>query len=128
MIHAAIVRWLLSPTPQRMFCMEGPLIGAARAVVDELDRLLGHAPRRLLYSSQLRESAQSITANIREGMGRRKGPEREQFWRFARASAEETDEHLRANFAAKRIPPRSYWRLHHRLMLVVKILRNMPQA
>jgi four helix bundle protein len=59
--------------------MDGALLGAARAVVDELNRLLGVRPPRLLYSSQLREAAQSIPANIREGMGRRKGAEREQF-------------------------------------------------
>ena len=102
--------------------MDRALLGAARAVVDELNRLLA-GPRRLLYSSQLREAAESIPANIREG--RRKGPDREQFWRFARASAEETDEHLRANFADKRIGAGPYWRLHHRLMLILKILRKL---
>ena len=110
---------------QHIFCMDGPLIGAARAVVDELNRLLGRAPRRLLYSSQLRSAAQSISANIREGLGRRKGPDREHFWRFARASAEETDEHLRANFAAERLGAKPYWRMHHRLMLILKILRRL---
>src|SRR5687767_14228498 len=102
--------------------MERVLLGAARAVVDELNRLLDRKPRRLLYSSQLRLAAQSIPANIREGLGRRKGPDREQFWRFARASAEEADEHLRANFAADRLGTRTYWRMHHRLMLILKIL------
>ena len=105
--------------------MHGALLGALRAVVDELNRLLAGTARRRLYSSQLRDAAESIPANIREGMGRRQGPEREQFWRFARASAEKTDEHLRANFAAKRIASGPYWRLHHRLMLVVKILRKL---
>jgi four helix bundle protein len=105
--------------------MDGALLGAARAVVDELNRLLGGTSPRLLYSAQLRDAAESIPANIREGMGRRKGAEREQFWRFARASAEETDEHLRANFAAKRIATSTYWRMHHRLMLIVKILRRL---
>ena len=105
--------------------MDGPLIGAARAVVDELNKLLDCRPQRLLYRSQLRDAAESISANVREGMGRRKGPDREQFWRFARASAEEADEHLRANLNADRIAPRTYWRLHHRLMLVVKILRRL---
>src|SRR5687768_8495138 len=119
MLLPAMVRCRSSPRMQYMFSMDGALIGAARAVVDELNRLLSRAPRRLLYSSQLREAAQSISANIREGWGRRKGPEREQFWRFARASAEEADEHLRANFAAERIAPSSYWRLHHRLMLIL---------
>lgn len=115
---------MLSPIPVPVFRMEGPLLGAARAVVDELNRLLA-GPRRLLYASQLGDAAQSIPANIREGMGRRKGPDREQFWRFALGSAEETDEHLRANFADKRIDASPYWRLHHRLMLILKILRKL---
>ena len=109
----------------RVFRMQGALLGVARAVVDELNHLLGGTTRRLLYSAQLRDAAESIPANIREGMGRRKGPEREHFWRIARASAEETDEHLRANFAAKRIGSGPYWRVHHRLMLIVKILRRL---
>ena len=102
-----------------------PLIHAARAVVDEVNRLVDRPPgRRLLHTAQLREAVQSIAANIREALGRR-GPERENFLRFARGSAEETDEHLRANFAARRLPAGLYWRLHHRLTLIIKILRSL---
>jgi hypothetical protein len=39
-----------------------------------------------------------------------------------RGSAEETDEHLRSNFADGRVPTVSYRRLHNRLSLVVKML------
>jgi four helix bundle protein len=101
------------------------VLDAARAVVDDVNQLLDGSARRLFYVDQLRESAGSITANIREGFGRRKGPERNQFFRFARASAEETDEHIRGNFAADRLPPKLYWRFHHRLLVIVKMLNAL---
>ena len=43
----------------------------------------------------------------------------------ARAVAEETDEHLRANFADGRIPTAAYRRIHNRIALVVKILTTI---
>jgi four helix bundle protein len=97
----------------------------ARAVVDEINEVLDKSRPRLIHIDQIRESGGSITANIREGYGRRRGPERNQFFRFARASAEETDERLRSNFASERLPPRQYWRLHHRLALVCKMLTRL---
>ena len=81
------------------------LLEVARAVADETNRLLGSPQLRLIHRGQLRNSAQSIPANIREGMGRKPGPHRNQAYRDARGSAEETDEHLRANFADGRLPP-----------------------
>lgn len=94
----------------------------ARAVADEVNTLLGNRKLRLIHRAQLRRSAQSIPVNIREGMGRRPGPDRSQAYRYARGSAEETDEHLRSNFADGRVPTVSYRRLHNRLSLVVKML------
>jgi four helix bundle protein len=101
------------------------VLEAARAVADEVNRLLGNRDLRLLHRAQLRSSAQSVPANIREGMGRKLGPHRNQAYRHARGSAEETDEHLRANFADGRIPAVDYWRIHNRIALVVKILTGI---
>ena len=101
---------------------------ASRAVVDEINRLLDDPHVSLIHRSQLRESAQSIAANIREGVGRDAGRERNTFYRVARGSAEETDEHLRANVANGRIPENAYWRLHNRLMLVVKMLDSLMRS
>ena len=79
----------------------------------------------MLYVDQIREAAGSITGNIREAFGRRRGPERDQFFRFARGSAEETDERLRANFAASRINHSTYWPLHNRLDVIRKMLDSL---
>ena len=98
------------------------LIDAARMVADETNRLLDRRPQRYLHEVQLRRTAQSISANIREAYGRKAGRDRQQFLRVARGSAEEMDEHWRANYGARRIDPATYWRLHHRLMTIVKLL------
>lgn len=98
---------------------------AARLVVDDVNELLDSRTRRLLYAPQLREAAGSIAANVREAYGRRDGAERVQFFRVARSSAEETDEHLRGNFARARIPAPRYWRLHNRLATIVKMLNSL---
>ena len=101
------------------------LLEAARVVADEINKLLGNRKRRLIHRSQLRDAAQSIPANIREGMGRTPGPHRNQAYRDARGSAEETDEHLRANFADGRLAPAEFWRIHNRIVLVVKSLSRI---
>lgn len=97
----------------------------ARAVVDEVHRMIARSGRRILHKKQLLESAESIVANIREAQGRSIGPDRNQFFRFARASAEETDEHLRTNFVGQRVPEQWYWQQHHRLVLTIKMLNKL---
>ena len=101
------------------------VLDVARTVADETNALLGNRQLRLIHRRQLRDSAQSIPANIREGMGRKPGPHRNQAYRDARGSAEETDEHLRANFADGRLPTASFWRIHNRIALVVKMLASI---
>jgi four helix bundle protein len=101
------------------------VLEAARAVEDEITRLLDNRTARLIHRAQLRDSAESVPANIREGMGRKPGPHRNQSYRDARGSAEETDEHLRANFAVGRIPIAAFRRMHNRLAWVVKILTDI---
>ena len=76
----------------------------------------------MIHRAQLSRSSQSIPSNIKEGWRREKGPDRNTFYRYASSSAEETDEHLRGNHAQGRITTKVFWRLHHRLMLVIKML------
>ncbi len=80
---------------------------------------------QLLRKNQLRESAGSIAANIREAYGQRRGKGRARFFIHARGSAEETDEHLRANFNARRIGDPVFWRLHNRLAVIVRMLSRL---
>lgn len=98
------------------------VLAAARLAVDDINDLLDKCGRRMLHVDQLRDSAQSITANIREALGRRRGPERNQFFRVARSSSDESDEHLRPNVVTKRIAEKRYWRIHNRLSVVSKML------
>ena len=98
------------------------VLDAARMVVDDINHML---KSRLPNAKQVREAAESITANIQEGFGREAGPDRNQFLRFARASAEETSERLRARFVAEDIPEKVYWPLHHRLVAIVRMLTNL---
>lgn len=96
------------------------IMDVARMVADDVERLLATAKPPLVHQQQLSESSQSIAANIREAYGRRKGPERNQYFRVSRSSTEETDEHLRKNFAARRIVPKEYWKQHNRLTVIHK--------
>ena len=101
------------------------VLQVAREVVDELNALMDASKRRFINEGQLREAAGSITSNIREGYGSAAGKDRKQFLRFARGSAEETDERLRTNFAGKRLQAKTYWRLHNRLDVIRKMLDKL---
>ncbi|HEX6050819.1 MAG TPA: four helix bundle protein [Gemmatimonadaceae bacterium] len=103
------------------------VLDAARSIVDEVNALLDARRPRLLYEDQLRESAESIASNIREAHGRHPGPDRNRFYRFARGSAEETDEHLFANYRAKRLSLKCYRRLHNRLATTIKMLNRLME-
>jgi four helix bundle protein len=100
------------------------VLEVARSIVDDVSALCAQSPA-IATDYQLRRSVKSVAANIREGFGRRKGLERNQFFRFARGSAEETDEHLRAHVVQNHISPTTYWRLHHRLMVCIKMLNAL---
>ena len=93
--------------------------------MEEVDQLLDAAAEQLLRKNQLRESAGSIAANIREAYGQRRGRGRAKFFIHARGSAEETDEHLRANFNSKRIADPVFWRLHNRIAVIVRMLSRL---
>ena len=77
---------------------------AADLVSDEVNRVIDSRPgKRLLHVAQLRRSANSVCANIAEGLGRGEGDARNDKYRMARGEAKETISHLRSNFAAERI-------------------------
>jgi four helix bundle protein len=101
------------------------VLEVARSVVDDVNALVQGGNELLAHDWQIRRSAQSIAANIREALGRRPGPERNQFFRIARGSAEETDEHLDGHYRQHRVPTATYWRIHHRIIVCIKMLNKM---
>jgi four helix bundle protein len=101
------------------------VLDAADRVADEINRLIDDAPRRLIHTAQLRDSAQSIGANISEGFGRGKKRERNRALRVARGEAEETIRHLRPNFETGRVPKAAFWRLRNRLITIVRMLTSL---
>jgi four helix bundle protein len=101
------------------------VLDAARCVVDEIETAMKRARRPWPGAAQLRDAAASIVANIGEGFGRADGPDRVHFLRIARGSAEEANERLRILYAAHRIETRDYWRIHHRLVAIVRMLTSL---
>jgi four helix bundle protein len=99
---------------------------AADLVADEVNHLLDSRPmKRLLHVAQLRRSANSVRANIAEGLGRGEGAVRNDKYRTARGEADETISHLRSNFAGKRIESGVYWRLRNRCLTIIKMLDSL---
>ncbi len=100
------------------------VLDAAQSVADDINhRILTGGP--ILNAGQLGRAANSIPANIAEAFGRNAGPDRNQFLRHARASAEETNEHWREAHKAGQVPARLYWSVHHRLVAIVRMLNSL---
>ena len=100
---------------------------AADLIRDEVNRLLDAKPKktRLLHVAQLRRSADSVSSNIAEGLGRGEGQARNDKYRTARGEAEETISHLSSNFAADRIGKSEFHRLRNRSLTVIKMLDSL---
>ncbi len=65
-------------------------------IAEEVFKLTDNLPKKEDYgfTSQIRRSALSVSANIAEGYGRGHGKEKINFYYFARGSATETQSHL----------------------------------
>ena len=97
-------------------------------VADEVNRLIdspAKKKKRVLHVAQLRKAANSVSANIAEGLGRGEGDARNDKYRTARGEAEETIRHLRSNFVATRIGRVVYERLRNRSLTVIKMLDSL---
>ena len=101
------------------------LLDLAEQIVDEVNDLLRTSRPRLLYHDQIEEAAGSISSNIREGYGRREGPERNQFLRYSRGSAGEVDDRLNRYRVARRLAAKRFWRLRDRLDVFRKMLNSI---
>lgn len=73
-----------------------PVWKNAMDIATEVYDISESLPRREDYAltSQIRRSAESISANISEGFGRGGDKEKSQFYKIARGSANETKSHL----------------------------------
>jgi four helix bundle protein len=70
-------------------------------------------------------SAEAVPANIGKAFGRNTVADRNRVLVIARGEAEETIRHLKTNFTTNRLDERSYWRLHNRLVTIVKMLDKL---
>lgn len=75
---------------------EMPVWQKAMDIAEECFNLSENLPRKEDYAltSQLRRSAESISANIAEGFGRRTSKDKSRFYDISRGSAFETKSHL----------------------------------
>jgi four helix bundle protein len=102
------------------------VLEASERAADRINTLIdGPSGRRLLRIYQMRDSVQSIAANIAEGFGRGTDGDRARLLRIARGEAEETIRHLNANWRAKRVSPGDYWPTRDLLVVVVRMLNSL---
>ncbi|HUQ80757.1 MAG TPA: four helix bundle protein [Gemmatimonadaceae bacterium] len=98
------------------------VLDAAEQAVDGINRLIDRDGRRLLHAAQMRDSVQSIAANISEAFGKSGPRDRARSLEIARAETEETLSHLGANFRSNRVAAADYWPLRNRLVVIAKML------
>ena len=102
------------------------VLDAAEAAADMVNQLIDRpAGQRMISSAQLRRSVHSIAANVMEGFGRGTDRDRARMLRIARGEAEESMQHLVANFRATRISAKDYWAVRNKLAAVVKMLNGL---
>jgi four helix bundle protein len=102
------------------------VLDASERAADKLNELIeSPSGRRLLHVNQMKRSVQSVAANIAEGFGRGTEQDRARLLRIARGEAEETIQHLSANFRAKRLAPEAYWSIQNLLVVIVKMLNSL---
>jgi four helix bundle protein len=91
-------------------------------VLAEIKTCINQSPSPFVGAGQLRDSAESVCANIAEAYGRPGRGDRRKHLGYARGSAEETSELLRSAFDDRRLSEKAYWRVHHRLVTIIKML------
>jgi four helix bundle protein len=102
------------------------VLDAATKVADLVNKLIDQSPRgRLLHVQQLRDSVQSIGANISEAFGREAGRARDNSLGIARGETEEAIHHMRANFHRSRVSASEYWPIRNKLVVIVKMLTGL---
>ena len=102
------------------------VLDAAEHAARQVNALIDQSRRMpLIHVRQMRDSAQSVVANIAEGFGRGSGRDRNRPLEIARGESEETIRHLNANFQASRIGAGDYHPLRNRYVVIVKMLNSL---
>jgi len=102
------------------------VLDAAEQAAKQINALIDRPARPpLLHVRQMRDSAQSVVANIAEGFGRGSGRDRDRPLEIARGESEETIRHLNANFHANRIGANDYYPMRNRYVVIVKMLNSV---
>ena len=102
------------------------VLDAAEQAAKQLNALIDRSKRPpLLHAKQMRNSAQSVVANIAEGFGRGTGRDRDRPLEIARGESEETIRHVNANYHANRICATDYHALRNRYIVIVKMLNSL---
>ena len=102
------------------------VLDAAEQAARQVNALIDRSKRPpLLHVRQLRDSAQSVVANIAEGFGRGTGRDRDRPLEIARGESEETIRHLNANYHANRISENDYHPMRNRYVVIVKMLNSL---
>ena len=102
------------------------VLDAAEQAAKQVNALIDRSKRPpLLHAKQMRDSAQSVVANIAEGFGRGTGRDRNRPLEIARGESEETIRHVSANYHANRIGAKDYHSLRNRYVAIVKMLNSL---
>jgi four helix bundle protein len=102
------------------------VLDAAEQAARQVDALIDRSTRPpLLHARQMRNSAQSVSANIAEGFGRGSAGDRNRSLAIARGESEETIRHLNANYQTNRIGPADYRPLRNRYVVIGKMLTSL---
>ena len=101
------------------------VLDAAWAVRDEIDELLRKRGFAFPDPDQLHRAVGSISDNIAEGFGRGPGRDRSRFLRIARASAEETINHLRRALKWGAIDQKTFWHFQNRIVSITRMLNAL---
>ena len=106
---------------------EMPIWQEAMEIAVIIFTITDHLPKKEDYgfTSQIRRSALSISANISEAFGRNHIADKINFYYFARGSATETQSHLEYGFRVKYFDKAVVNKLDARLSLIVKNINQI---
>ena len=101
------------------------VIDAAEDWAVDVTRWLRAASRTCTHADQLRRASDSVSANLIEGYGRGKGPDRNRLYRIGQASCEEALGWLRKSRQLTEIAPKDFHYLSNRGVVIVRMINAL---